>query len=866
MKSAIAKLSAIISFALLAALALFAAPLFLRSFAEEAEEPVAELTPVTDCVSPAYHYFSSPISIYADAAGILVAGDTGIDAVSFDGAVTPKRDTPADKAISHGDLLVTLYNGTIVAYYGDATSTFDGFEVSDFDIEGDVLYAVGESNFVTIPIAETAIDTSSAVAVTLERDSSATVNATRVTVCSGTAYLAIDSELFRNRQDICTVDGNRLKCVLYSVDEALSLASVDSTGTVYALTRDKVTAYVLSGGGLIERYCARDASLTCIYGGDGALYGLNTLDGVCKISYDLSVFTTIVASADGAHGFFDLPSAAAVKNSVMYVADTLNDRVAMYGSELTYFEKDFIAPVSVASDSTGALYVAHSYNKVDIFDSNLEKTSSVAIEGVISQIAVNADKELFILSDSGLWVKRQNADPVHYPDSSFKAIALSAGRDDLYALTQTNVVKLNAGDALTQTVHCPADPATVSFAVDLDGTVFALSKTYLRKTVVSDSVQSVDYRLCAGSAPYSLGADKGHVILSTVQNKFIGYNAIVIVDSHKHRVFTADGKALGAKLIDDDYYVPDIVDDDYPGYYGEGLIRVALYDTPVFDKPMETPSSYTIAKDRKVIVPQYELEDSKEYSLILIDNLATGKLIQGYVYKNSLSDPLPYEAPPAEVGTVYSNATPVYKWPSPNSEIVRGFGALERQTQFEMLDFVKSYHDDYDNLWYRIRISDLYEGYILASNLSVLDYEPIFIRPAYNAEVVSYNGSSSAQAYELRDGVYTPIDVFFPTGTQLEVVGAFDTSEHYTEVKYLDPDLGTLTCYVETVYLKYNGTNIVLIVAIIVIVITVILAAIIIGRMVYLKRKRLMPSPADKDEAVGNGNGENTIDNDDSEK
>ena len=121
----------------------------------------------------------------------------------------------------------------------------------------------------------------------------------------------------------------------------------------------------------------------------------------------------------------------------------------------------------------------------------------------------------------------------------------------------------------------------------------------------------------------------------------------------------------------------------------------------------------------------------------------------------------------------------------------------------------------------------------------------MFIRPAYNAEIISYEESEYAQAYKLENGEYIPLEVTLDTGTKVEVVGVYDTSLEYTEVKYLDGKLGTLTCYVKTVYLKYNGVNIVPIVATAVIIITVALAAIIIGRVVYVKKKRLI-TPTDE--------------------
>ncbi len=229
-----------------------------------------------------------------------------------------------------------------------------------------------------------------------------------------------------------------------------------------------------------------------------------------------------------------------------------------------------------------------------------------------------------------------------------------------------------------------------------------------------------------------------------------------------------------------------------------------------------------------------------------VDDIKNGKLVSGYVYKDALSAPLPYTDPQNAVGAVFANATPVYKWPSQNSVSLRDYGAVKRGTNFTVMPFVNPYRDDYGNLWLRVDIENGCDGYVLAKNMSLGNYEPTFIRPAYNAEIISYKGSESAPAFELVDGEYLPLSVTLATGTRIEVVGAFDTSKQYTQVKYLDAELGTLTCYVPTEYVKYNGVNVVPIVAVVVIAITLVLAGIIIGRVVYLNRKRLTGNPNQK--------------------
>ena len=80
-----------------------------------------------------------------------------------------------------------------------------------------------------------------------------------------------------------------------------------------------------------------------------------------------------------------------------------------------------------------------------------------------------------------------------------------------------------------------------------------------------------------------------------------------------------------------------------------------------------------------------------------------------------------------------------------------------------------------------------------------------------NATIISVGGSFAAPLYFKTDGGKQEIiaDKDLPTGTRVEVVEEFfDASEQYTLIKYLDPENGTLTAYVETKYLKYDGVGI----------------------------------------------------------
>lgn len=825
----------------------------LFSFAAPTAETQYNLTlnPIEADSDIHYHYFDGPLTVFADSSGIIATERGSVKTISFDGAVNGKRDISAQKAYRYGECLITLENGVIHSYYGDSEAVYTphvGFV--DFDIDADTLYALKSDSLVTLPLGDNTWDETQASALIFTSDEYARINARLVTVSHGAVYLSVDSAVFGNKQDICKLDAESgvVAAVSRQSDIIMSLTSMDYNETLYTLTRDKIVGYSLSNGGVTAKYSALDSQMTCIYAYDGFVYGFDSLDALHKKSAELTTDVTLAASAANAVGFFNMPTSATVKNSTLYVADTANGRLAMYGNEIKYSERNLNNPVSIACDSSGAVYCANGYRYIDIFID--DDTKTLSIDGIIKHITVDSDKNLYILANNGLWLSENGAAPRRISETAYKAITLGVGHEDLFALSGTKVCKIAVTeDGVKESAYCDAPTGAFSLAADLDGNVFMLSRsavTRARKNADGSFTYDV-FSLETEGKDYTLGFKSGQILLGTIDNKYVGYGDVIIVDTYKHRIFGASGSTLDIKLIDDDYKVPDIVTDTKPSKQPldtDGLIRVALVDAEVFSLPMETPSVYTIAKGRKVIVPRYTLEDTREYSLILIDNLATGEFIQGYVYKDSLSDPLPYVAPPAIIGTVYTSATPVYKWPSPNAATIDGFGAVERNSEFKLLDFVDPYRDDYDNLWYRIAIADNCEGYILGVNLSLMDYEPIFIRPAYNAEVISYMGSEYAQTYRQDSGVYIPLGATLPTGTKVEIVEKFDTSVPYTLVKYLDPDLGTLTCYVETVYLKYTGVNIVLIVAVVVIIITVILAAIIIARVMYIKKKRLV-SPHD---------------------
>ena len=827
----------------LCALAVTSAAALMPTTASAEGETVG-LTPITADADIAYHYFASPTDVYADAEGIVVSEADKLDFITRDTDGYKLNSTlpvAAQKTARLGGFLITLENGVLNCRYGANSESLQSKGILDFCVANDKVYALDADGITSVGVNDTLFDEDSIARIELRFGG----NAQMIAFCGERFFLVTDSA-FANKSDICSLDVETgdVSPVMRQSDKILSVTAMSHSNVLYTLTRDAVRGYAVSGGGLAERYSVRDGRLTDIYAFDGFLYGLDTLDALYRINAELggeSAFTPVMASANDSLGFFNTPSAAYAKNSALYVADTVNDRIVAYTDGGVKNIGDFDRPVAVACDSSGTLYVAYAYNKLSVISRT--GTLEYFTDGGIKALAVNADKRIFVSASDGLYT--DDGDKLKKIGGTYNALAVSAGKDELYALTDDSVVKLAyENDALTQTRVCSANYDTYSLAVDLEGSVYMLTRDSIIKTRADGN--AVAYSPELDGKRYTLGSS-GHILLGTIANEYVPYGCAVIVDTDRHRIFTADGSAdgLAVKLVDGDYETPDPLDNE-PIAAKSGLIRIALYDTPVFSVPAETPPVYTIGAGRKVIVAEYTLDEQREYSYVYVDDIKNGKLVSGYVYKDALSAPLPYTDPQNAVGAVFANATPVYKWPSQNSVSLRDYGAVKRGTNFTVMPFVNPYRDDYGNLWLRVDIENGCDGYVLAKNMSLGNYEPTFIRPAYNAEIISYKGSESAPAFELVDGEYLPLSVTLATGTRIEVVGAFDTSKQYTQVKYLDAELGTLTCYVPTEYVKYNGVNVVPIVAVVVIAITLVLAGIIIGRVVYLNRKRLTGNPNQK--------------------
>ncbi|MDE6029453.1 MAG: hypothetical protein K2F90_03940 [Clostridiales bacterium] len=872
----------IITVLLLATLAIFAAFAVPRPAAKAEDALAIELTPVkTESDGVTYYCFDNPTSVFADGEVRIVAGQNGVYYVSTgeNGATEVKlKNMPADKVYRRAtheqntEYLIILNDGKISSIGIDDEVTnleLDGVNggILDFAVSGNRLYAITPTQVIVVPLLETSIDAQNAYAASLSSSRHSKISAKAVTAANGKLYVAVKA-VFGNKWDVCSADlatvtaadGCVLNTVLDQCNDVLSLTSSAENDIIYLLTRNEILGYTPSvGGGLYKLYSTDGSDVTDIFAYGDNVYTLDSLNALHVMNGKLTDLRVIAASASNDKGFFNVPFGMTAKSTVVYVADTVNNRVAAYDDNgLRYADREFRTPVAVAADNGGTVYVAYDDNKVGIFRNNAfsvydEITVTSTTLGKISRIAVDAEKTLFILTDNGLWRVDSDYNPQRISTATYKDITLSVGRGRLYALADDKVVLLDKKTGeVKETRTAPRDG--VSVAVDLNDAAFVLYTDKIVRIPASGAFD--EYALTSDGAPYTLGDRMGQLVLCFMENGIGGkeseeQNYAIILDTFRHRILQADGTALNARFVDYSYESPDIIGNTTAVEGQTGIIRKVRFDTPLFDYPLETKSNYTVINGGYVIVPDYSIvapaynpDETPEFALVLVDDAQNNRLIQGYVYKDALTDPIKYSPPPSNICTITGElGTVVYKWPSRNAKAISGYAEIAKNTKFNMLDFVDSFRDEYGYYWYRIALDDSgNEGYVPAVNVSTIDYQQANILPDYNAEIIAYNGNSVAKIYT-RDasGKYSAVNgITLKAGTKVEVVGAFDSSERYTKIKFLDGKTHkTVTCYVETAHLKYTGLNIVLIVAIIVGAITIILAIIIIYRVYNSKKKRL---------------------------
>lgn len=862
---------------LLCAAALLLSTLFAPAQAQADDtapsNAIAVVKPQTDCL---YRYFTYPTALFADGNGFTVADGKTVYTFDTDGKELSATELGATDEFGDIDRIVPynpndnsfilLADGKL--YQGgktlDPVGNTDTY-YSDFALINTTVYAIADRDIYPISIDPDENPAAPSAVYTHDNDIQ------KIAADGNGIYFTVANPYNRYQSDIFYVTFNELNNAsdeetptayeYYSAsDEIVSLEARENG--VITLTRDKITAYTLTGtetayAALIEEY-----DFTCK---DGVTISANG-DTVYGISQEKSVFvvenytkrTEILASAHDDLGFYRANAGLASRKQMIAVADERNNRVQILREDGI----DTIAvtrPKAVTIDYESNIYVAHD-NRIDVYNGEiLMRTLTAPTKGItFTALQIDSYNNIYALGSNKqvyyFAAGSQNFDTTGMPS---KVIALSVSlRDDtLFVATADNKIAIVHNNEITDVIT--SDYEIVDICADLNNSIYALVKNEGNTVITKFHKQEDETYANASQSPIGqtfVNATK--LVMNTVtwdENAHLAggvtlsYGDLLVSDTGAHAVKVLNGVLMKVNEDFEQQPATDIDSIEWDTAQGANNIIWTVAACDVYEQAAEIHRVTGLRNDMRVIIPHYD--ESQPFQLIIADNLGgiNEPPVVGYVRNVFIKERLPYAPSPSQTCYSYIDKISVYKFPTFNSPKLTN--SLERNTQFVLLSFVftDNVYGYTDNLtsptvWYRVRYTDdetVCEGYVPCDSISMRGENPDDrnIYPRCNAKVIK-----TATLYEKIDGEMVEVtDVpFLPleVGTEVEVVGAFDSSEKYTLIKYYHQGIGTVEFYVLTKTLKYRGVNKVTVIAIVLIILTVILAAILIARFIYVKRTR----------------------------
>ena len=639
-------------------------------------------------------------------------------------------------------------------------------------------------------------------------------------IASGVTLIASD------KTDLYYYDGAAV--YLYADGAATEKFAADDVTSLAALDGN---VYYLSGGAVYENDAIlyENSSLKSLTAIGGELYGIN-LNNEIVLARDESVIyagkavsvlapaggkllfstteneiylfgdgkaTLVAASASDEEGFYDYPLKAVARLGKLYVADYSNHRVAIVSNAddktaYEYLSVPFPRSVAVASD--GAIYVASNKNVVK-FAGGESETIYVASARVTDLFLSHGD-DLYCVAGKTLYSVKSNETLAENVDGG---TVYSGG--EVVAYSGADVKKTDG----TAVVTLPAP--IKSLAADNDGNLYALT----------DGASTDLYKITNGVAELKksdLPKGSASVYVSRSSSPIGSFGDVVIADKNANAIFTVSADDAGVSPVPSR---PDASDFD-----DERIFRFAKTDAVLYNSTDEADVATTLKKDERVIVLKYDF--GYGYAYCAVEN-EREELIYGYAFRSTLTEPLAYVA----YCVVYSDSVKLYSLPSKGSPVTKN---LSKNDLLDMLAFPTCE-------WYRVKTSDGAVGYVPVGTVSINSFVPDGDRPQINGEIIEYNGETDALTYLKTENGFEAIDgVSLPAGTKIEVVEGFDTSVPYTQIRYYDDRLGTLTCYVKTVHVRFYSISTVQIIAIVVAALTFILLVLLLIRL-YMRRRKI---------------------------
>ena len=844
----------------------------LRAYAEN--PPIEAKVVMHGDTACTYRYFENLTAIYALDEGFALAD--GADLLYFDSNgkeitndSTPHTVPENTEKLYIGESGIITLSGGILTVFGNE---IEDFAVIDFTVHGSFLYAAIENSDELYRL-----ELNSGEGEEEPKATSPTLSPApnfspmgiikRVSSDKDKVYFTVSSGgMMRNYDDVYSYDAESAPQLYVKYSPEVS----DMSGTV-RLTSEGI--FVSKENKPISSAYA-DAKKISEAGGN--VYAMTKMGGVFVLGDDFTR-TDILASAHKEEkGFFFANAGISSRIGGIAVADEFNNRVQILsnsGVQILYGDCEH--PTAVTSDNSDTFFVSHSANKICVVKGEEVSEISSTDRTAITDIKADIDGNLFVLHESGkLYLVTYDGGFVFsewFDDA--EAIELSPNNDALFVLKFSgDMLKISYGESghrdekVTNGITGAAD-----FCVDHDENLYVL-------TAAGDILKYAKSSGYLSPEQFTVkGLIKGTKIVMNVTESAalnISRGDLLISDTGAHAVKYVSGAELGVKATYD-AEVENPIDGELGGYDDDSEFESIKSKAVIFtvkgcdvyeDAKRTTPTGHRLKDGMRVIIPNYDFgnDDKSKCVFIIADNLSdkSGEAICGYVPYSAIKTEknvdgtettIPKHLPAPPMTYCYPLvAMTVYEYPTVHCATAT---KVSKDTKLTLLDFpyrqggkAYGYEDNFSspNVWYRVWYKEgekYYEGYI-TSELTYLgntspDERNIY--PRTNATIISKDKNNSklrATLYQKNSkGEFEPVPnetgiEALPVGKKVEVVGKFDSSSKYTLIKYYLNDSGTVIhyFYVETANLKYDGTNVVTVVATVVIMLTVILAIILLLR------------------------------------
>jgi len=742
-----------------------------------------------------YQYLDNPSNLFAQGDQLFVILNGKVN-VYKNFVLTDVLSISAEKFAIYQDTYVYLFDGQF--HFGEIILS----DVSDFSLYDSTLFISSGSqitkyDLITDPQLQNGVSYNIA-------------NEVLALSQNGDYYFVDEGTNFEAHTIYRLDNGNN-----YLVDELpnkiTSLYALEDK--LYCLSMDKLICYNKNDGIYVATsQFTVNAKNFCV--ASEKIYVLTNLSGIIEIDLDFLNERTLMASASEEDYFYNKPSSVLARFSTLIVSDRINDRLAVIDSKGDISYISLSRPLASSIDWEGNVY-AVTQSAIIKFSPSGEKLKEVGINGA-SDILIDSNDNIYVLTTRGIVLVDS--------DLNFSEVVINA---QSMCLFNGKLSYYDGQDVYLNGVSVFSAQNLFSYAIDANKNIFyTKADGFYRYDGVETKLSSVS----------------GKLVISGIKTDYLNYGDALIVDSDKHCVFKFNQTDIGSGDIENLYYIPDISTLTQPSIINKNIIAKTLKDVKLFKTPTEAEVCAKIPKDANVII-YYDAICPEEYVYVLYDDVNTSSLVGGYVYSSFISEPLGYELPDISVGIINSNNTRIYKWPSIKSPLL--MEAKNKNDTVSIIPFVtnfideygkKWYQDGFAKKWYRIKIDDAHEGFVLATDISS-EFFTNQKMPNTNAVITDY---ALVYHYDSITKKYTPIDdLWVAKGTRVRVETPFDSSQKYSKIVFYRDGYGTINidCYVETKYVNYDGVDLVQFVAIVIIIVTLLLAGVIIYRRAKSKRR-----------------------------